>query len=146
MDNPTKLLCPTDFSDNAEDALRFALPLARTLGCSIDVLHVHHVPWHTADIHAPTSVEELPKELRQELQRSLKDCVAELGEDAAGIQIDTSLRVGVPYEQICKHAEETGADMVVMSALGRTALTRALLGSVTERVLRLGKVPVLSVK
>jgi len=66
--------------------------------------------------------ENLPAELRGELEANLKDMVDELGDSAAGVKIDTSLRVGLPYQQICDHAENAGVDLVVMATLGRTGL------------------------
>ncbi|MDD9936424.1 MAG: universal stress protein [Myxococcales bacterium] len=141
-----KFLCPTDFSDNSLSGVRYALALARQLGGTLDLLHVHHVPFHHSDVNAPTSVEALPDELKAELERSLEDMVGELGADAEGVKVTTSLRVGVPYEEIGAHVEATDPDVIVMSTLGRSGIARALLGSVTERVLRLSGIPVLSVR
>ena len=52
----------------------------------------------------------------------------------------------IPYEQILSTAKARGVDLIVMGTHGRTGLSRALVGSVAERVVRLSPVPVLTVR
>ncbi|MGD8861151.1 MAG: universal stress protein [Myxococcales bacterium] len=141
----TTFLCPTDFSDSSLAAVRYAASLAHSMGGGrIELLHVHHVPWHQADMYAPKTVEEIPEDAKQGIERSFRDMVAELSEDTKGLTLDQRLEVGVPYERICERAKD--ADMVVMSTMGHTGLRRLLVGSVTERVLRMCDKPVLTVR
>jgi len=140
-----KLLCPTDFSDNSMVGLRYAVKLAAEFGAQIELLHVHHVPLHKSDRYAPTSVDEIAPEVRKDIERSLRDQVAELHEEAPGVVMSTSLEVGVPYERIAHRAVEGDADIVVLSALGQSSVTRLLLGSVAERTARTCKKPVITV-
>jgi universal stress protein A len=145
MQLPKKILCPTDFSDNSLSGLRYALELARTLGAGVDVLHVYHLPMHRVYTRAPTKIEEIPPEASEAIARDFRDLLAELGAAADGIELETHVEVGVPYEKIAEYAETSDAGMVVMATLGRSGITRLLLGSVAERVLRLCHRPVLTV-
>jgi nucleotide-binding universal stress UspA family protein len=141
----TTFLCPTDFSDSSLSAVRYAAQLAHSMGGGrIELLHVHHVPWHQADSYAPQTVDEIPQDARESIERSFRDLIGELGEAAKGLTLDHRIEVGVPYERICERAAD--ADMVVMATMGRTGLSRLLVGSVTERVLRMCDKPVLTVR
>jgi nucleotide-binding universal stress UspA family protein len=63
----------------------------------------------------------------------------------AGVPAVEAIRIGVPHEVIRRYAAEHGVDLVVMGTHGRTGLDHALLGSVTERVVRTADVPVMTV-
>ena len=64
----------------------------------------------------------------------------------SGIKTSWRVQMGVPHEEIVRTAEEEDAGMIVMGTHGRSGLNRALLGSVTERVIRLARCPVLTVR
>ncbi|MFC6793182.1 universal stress protein [Halobaculum halobium] len=57
----------------------------------------------------------------------------------------TSIREGVPHEELLSYAEDQGVDLVVVGAKGRSAFQTVLLGSTTEAILRADQVPVLVV-
>lgn len=61
------------------------------------------------------------------------------------VDAETAIRYGVPHREILDYADELDADMIVMGTHGRTGLDRFLIGSVTDRVIRTGDVPVLAV-
>jgi universal stress protein A len=137
-----KLLCPIDFSEASLEALRYAAGLARGQGARIELLHVHHVPLHQADVHAPKSVDQLPAELRKELMRKLEQVKTE---QAPGVEVALHLAVGTPHEAIIEAAKRLDADVIVIGTHGHGGLARMLLGSVTDRVLRTSDRPVLTV-
>ena len=64
----------------------------------------------------------------------------------SGIKTSWRVQMGAPHEEIVRTAAEEGAGMIVMGTHGRSGLNRALLGSVTERVVRLARCPVLTVR
>ena len=64
----------------------------------------------------------------------------------AGVRVTTILLDGAPHEQIPRAVRRTRADLLVIGTHGRTGLTKVLLGSVAERVLRLAPCPVLTVR
>jgi nucleotide-binding universal stress UspA family protein len=65
---------------------------------------------------------------------------------AGSVQVATEVRRGFPAEEIVKAQEESGADLIVISPLGRTGLAKYLVGSVTSNVVREAKCPVLVVR
>ncbi len=137
------ILVATDFSPMAERALDFAISVATASGASITLLHVYDLPAFSLPpgILVPTedivgAVESASREKMDELVQKKR---------GAGVKIGKMLRDGVPWETIEGVAGEIGADLVVVGTHGRRGLSRALLGSVAERVLRTSKHPVLVV-
>jgi nucleotide-binding universal stress UspA family protein len=61
----------------------------------------------------------------------------------AGLQGDSVIVEGVPFQAIIDTARDSGADLIVMGTHGRTGLTHVLMGSVAEKVVRLAPCPVL---
>jgi nucleotide-binding universal stress UspA family protein len=140
-----KIICPIDFSDHSERALRFALGLAEQCGAMIDVLHVYQVPFY-APPHQPMEAEQAMSERYRDLGREWLDRVLERPQHRrAAVPVGSSLVEGKPHEEICRFAEEHDVDLIVMGTHGRTGLARVLMGSVVERVVRTSSVPVLTV-
>ncbi len=63
-----------------------------------------------------------------------------------GVTVNVRVSFGSPAEKIIKMAEETNADLIAMSTHGRSGLSRWTFGSVTEKVLRIGTTPILTVR
>ncbi len=141
-----EILVPTDFSDHATQALRLAIALARTHGARITLVHVGVAALAMYEIE-PYSVpmsatlvamhEEMAKEQKHVLDRIARD---EIPDD---VPWRTIALEGFPPEEIVRCAEGQKCDLIVMSTHGRSGLSRAFLGSVTERVMRASTVPVL---
>jgi nucleotide-binding universal stress UspA family protein len=70
----------------------------------------------------------------------------ELESQANGVRVESQVMEGDPVDMILRAAEETNSDVIVMGTHGRTALSRLLLGSVAEGVLRKAPCPVLTAK
>lgn len=119
-----EILFPTDYSDISVNAGRTAAQFARQLGARLHVLHV--VP----PVTDPGPANALPA------------AVAELG---AGLDIVTAITMGRPAQAIVEYALGHDVDMVVMGTHGRTGVSRALLGSVAEAVVRRAPCLVLTV-
>lgn len=64
----------------------------------------------------------------------------------SGLKIREEVEIGIPAEKIVEKAAAEGVDMIMMSTHGRSGLRHFLIGSVTERVVRLAACPVLSVR
>ncbi len=133
------ILVPTDFGDASQRARDIALELARRFDARVTLLHVWMVPspvygeglsWPTADLEAAS---------RRALDGELAAAVKVYGPTKA------ELRVGVAWERILDSVKDLGADLVVMGTHGRRGLSRLVLGSVAEKVVRLSPVPVLTV-
>jgi nucleotide-binding universal stress UspA family protein len=119
-----RVLFATDFSPASAEAARVARAYARRFGAELHV--VHAVP--------PGEGDEPLAEL---------DRVA--GELAAGAPVVAACMRGQPADAIIGYALRHAIDLVVVGTHGRTGRTRALLGSVAERVTRLSPCPVLTV-
>lgn len=134
-----RILVPTDGSEGSETAIEHAVDLARGYGASIHGLYVtdqRSYAGMAGDMDREAIREEEEEMGRQALDR-IEDAATE-----AGVEITTALAVGVPHEQIVETIMERDIDLVVMGTHGRTGLERMLLGSTTEKVLRLSPVPV----
>jgi nucleotide-binding universal stress UspA family protein len=137
------ILVPTDGSPGAEAAAGHALNLARVFGSRIHVLSV--VDERTSEGIRRSSwnrdwdpAEPLEGQAREAVA-ALEDLVAD-----RDVECRTAVRRGVPHETILEYAGNHGVDVVSMGTHGRTGLSRLLLGSVTERIVRSSDVPVLS--
>ncbi|HEY8428676.1 MAG TPA: universal stress protein [Sandaracinaceae bacterium] len=137
------VLCPVDFSQTSEEALRFAVSIAPRLGArELHVLHVHQPPAVT--LPSGAVLEERMPEARLRAARALEDLTKRYS--AHDVVVVPHLADGVPYEVILAKTAELGADLVVMGTHGYHGLKRALLGSVAERVVRRSPVPVCTLR
>ena len=140
----THILCPVDFSDASDVALGYAVPLAQRFGARVTALHVYQL----MGLIYPEDVLVDPMGTDAKLRRASEDRLAKaVGKfKTGGVQIATALREGLPFVEILEAAATLGADLIVMGTHGRSGIKRALVGSVTERVVRSSAVPVLSVR
>lgn len=138
----TTILVPTDFSEYSRQALSYAEILAKTFDAKIVLIHVID----TVSYAVTESVQwtEVYARLEATIQPMLDGLIREA--EKRGVAAESKLTQGVPYDQIVKTAENVNADLVVMATHGRTGMPHVLLGSVAERVLRLARCPVLTVR
>lgn len=137
-----RLLVPIDFSDASGVALDHAQEIAHTYGASIDLLHV--VPEPSAP--AAYGKRGVPFPTQEVLDRVEKQLTTMARNDLGGEHVQVAARAGHIPTTILDYCDETDADLIVLATHGRTGLDRALLGSVTERVLRQSPQPVFVVK
>ena len=137
---PTKVLLATDGSAEA----RLAASTAADLASSTDSeLHVVHVGEERPTFLAQT--EEEPAELRRQARRLLDEQVRAI-EEAGGTVEEAHLRQGRADEEIVDLAESLGVGLIVMGSRGRGRIRRALMGSVSESVVRHAHCPVTIVR
>lgn len=135
----TKILVPLDGSSLAEQAIGRAGAIARASSAELDLLIVHE-PLLFAG--APSAH---PDDLALAADQHYVDATAaELGSEAR-ISVTAEAMRGRAAATICQRASDVGADLIVMTSHGRTGLSRAWLGSVTEAVVRGASVPVIVV-
>jgi len=115
---------PTDFSDCSRHAGEQAAEVARHFGARLHVIHVD--PF----VGAPAPAGRVAT------------AAAALGSD---LEITTATTTGVPAHAICAYAQRIGADLIVMGTHGRTGVSRAVLGSVAEAVVRHSRCPVMTI-
>lgn len=139
-----RILFPTDFSEPALEAQQYALALAERVGAELHVLHVVPLPVTYPEIASPYAVLESDTDVQLE---AANERLSKLIDPAlAGkLSIRRSAVVGVAVDEILKYAEAQQIDLIVVGTHGHTGLSRLLIGSVAEKVVRLSKCPVLTV-
>lgn len=137
--NIQKIVFPTDFSHCGDAALSFATALARDTGARLLIVHVEEPP---AAYGGGELYYGLPEPAEDELRRMLLEVVPT---DPA-VPYEHRLVTGDPATAIVNLAEMEGADLIVMGTHGRSGLSRLLMGSVAEVVVRKAKCPVLTYK
>jgi nucleotide-binding universal stress UspA family protein len=130
------LLFATDFSAASEQAREVAFALAKTFDADLTVLHVLEPPPYPYPLWLAESARAV---VAAELDR-VTDALRH-----GGVRAERLLLEGSPAAEIIATAEEHGLDWIVLGTHGRRAITRLLMGSVSERVVRLSRVPVLTV-
>lgn len=134
------ILHPTDFSEYSAGAFQVAHALARDYQAKLIVLHVSLPP---VLVYAESIPINPPTEM---LYDSLREKLRTMIPENATVPTETCLKEGDPATEILGVAKEKHCDLIVMGTHGRTGLTRLLMGSVTEDVLRKASCPVLTVK
>ncbi|MDS0295032.1 universal stress protein [Halogeometricum luteum] len=137
------ILVPTDGSEHAGRAAQHAGYVAGLFGATVHLVSVVDVQAAAGAFNAGGVDKAFTDRLEAEGQRAVEAAEAEItGADA----VRTAVVRGRPDKVILDYADENDVDLVVMGTHGRTGLTRYVAGSVTERVLRLSEVPVLTVR
>ncbi len=127
-----KILVPFDGSEHSNEALARAADLARRYGASLLILYVDHPLTYA-----------LPKGYSQVTQEQLAQMRAKFESEVAlehrelrdaPLKVETLVQRGDPRTEILRMATDGEFDLIVMGTRGRSGITRALLGSVTENV------------
>jgi nucleotide-binding universal stress UspA family protein len=130
-----KILAPTDFSDLSVRGVRYACQLAKDVGAEVTIFNVLTVD------ESGINKREIG-EHKQRLDEFVAKNVADVG---ANLRIRKLVDAGQAYVAIVDCAENERIDLIVMSSHGRSGLSRMLIGSVTDKVLRGASCPVLVV-
>lgn len=137
-----------DFSDAARRALRTAFSLTSKLGSKLSVVHIHPELYNgrgNPDLGLPWPGAEQEDRYLRFLQQELRnEVVAELGKDGGGVPVRVGR--GDVVLQLRELGKELGADLICVGAANKTGLERALLGSVSEALVRSSDTPVLTVR
>ncbi len=143
-----KILAPVDFSETSVAALKYAVELARGFNGTVHVLHAWQAPVYLRPDLTVWSGEvsaTLGDQIRHAAEDAMRDLLSKLGLDSDKA-ITTEIVEGAAFEKILEVAENGKFELVVLGTHGRTGLSHALLGSVAEKVVRLAKCPVLTVR
>jgi len=135
------ILVPTDGSPGAEAAAAHAVDLAKEHGAAVHALYVVDV--RMSPISADMDHDEVVTLVDESGERPTTTVLDRA--ERVGVPAVETIRLGIPHECIREYAEAEGIDLVVMGTHGRTGIEHALIGSVTERIVRTLDVPVLTV-
>jgi len=136
-----RVLCPVDFSDTAQVAAREAASLARAAGAELLLLHALNEPFMSgarAQGYQPPAAQQFEMIVRCQLEAMAKSL-------RTLTTVTPLLVYGDVDEAIATSAYQHGADVIVMGARSRKGLAKLLGDSLTERVMRRSRVPVVRV-
>jgi nucleotide-binding universal stress UspA family protein len=140
----TCILCPVDFSESSQRALRHAAAIAEWYESRIVALHVMHpVLLPEAPMLYARPPEAVFVDLRSRLEQQLRDWLEPA--TSTGLKTEAVVDEGVPTTCILDRATSLSADLIVTGTHGRSGFDRFMLGSVAEKVLRKATCPVLTV-
>ena len=126
-----RILFCTDFSENSERALNYAISATTEYDAELTLLHALEEKPAMTDHAIAAARQQLEQLIPAEVRKTLNTRLA--------------VRVGKPYEQIIQFAKDAHPDIVTMGVRGRGSLDLAVFGSTTYRVIQLGPCPVLAV-
>ncbi|RLM57425.1 universal stress protein [Halobellus sp. Atlit-31R] len=133
------ILVPTDGSDPAGAALRHAASLARVHDATVHLLYVAD----TNRDSVTTVGGEVVDALESEGERVIEAAREQLD---STVDVVDAVETGDPVETILDYGDLIDADVIVMGTHGRRGIDRVLLGSTTERVVRLSPIPIVTVR
>ena len=141
LQNVRKVLAPLDFSEHSAEALRNAWELTRDVNGEMHIVHVvgQHftIVERSRELARETAMEEQAEE---ELARLKKD---ELGDSD---KVTTAVLVGPPAAKLVEYAKQSDIDLIVLPAFGHSGSEFALIGGVTEKLVRNAPCSVLVLK
>lgn len=139
-----RILCPVDFSDSSQPALKYAVAIARKFNSKIYILHVSDIDDLDSDneeLMNDRSEHEL--KIKEEKARLLNNIPEDIRNQ---VDIETKMVAGVPFDEIVNFAVDYKIDIIIMGTHGRTGLKHVLLGSISEKVVGKSTCPVLLIK
>ncbi|MCD6416884.1 MAG: universal stress protein [Planctomycetes bacterium] len=139
------LLCPMDFSECCDYALRYAISVAQAYRARLALLHVVELPLLPSYTIAGLPELNLPVEKLQIEARKLLNARAEEIR-RLHTNVTSEIRAGTAFVEITSYAEQINADLVIMGMHGGGGLRDLLIGSVAEKVVRKAPCPVMVVK
>jgi nucleotide-binding universal stress UspA family protein len=155
---PTRILLATDGSEIATHATHAAVELSKKTDSELHVLYVGKDPYSSTSFYSeatnpetgveqvdPALVEQLGRQFEQEARQVL-DAEVEKVRAVGGSVTEVYLRMGSPAAEIVDLAEGLGVGLVVVGSRGLGGIRRALIGSVSDSVVRHAHCPVLVVR
>jgi nucleotide-binding universal stress UspA family protein len=145
-----KIVAPTDFSERSFTAIETAAEVAAHFSAEIVLVHVlYPVPPTVPAVPAaaaqmPIDIDAYRETMLLEAEKNIETLIKP--RLPTGVRTTTLVRWGSPAETIIDLASKESADLIVICTRGATGLSRFVSGSVTERVVRLSDIPVLTVQ
>jgi nucleotide-binding universal stress UspA family protein len=135
------VLVPIDLSSYAEQALDYAIALAKQLQARVTLLHIIQPPFVAGPDMAVWPSPAFEEQMEGVVTRQMEGYLTRV--TAAGLAGEIVVVYGTPLQEIIATVQARQVDLIVMGTHGRTGLPHVLLGSVAEKVVRLAPCPVL---
>jgi nucleotide-binding universal stress UspA family protein len=144
---PTQILLATDGSDESKLATEAATELSRETGSEVHLVYVLPTPAQLIGHHSYSAEirESLIGGAERDAETFLKEQAEKISSDGGKVA-ETHLRSGDPDKEILRTAEALGVGLIVIGSRGLGAITRTLLGSVSDSVVRHAHCPVFVVR
>jgi len=145
-----KILVPTDFSEQATNALHFGTDLAKMSGAELILLHVIEHPAgssfsESGEVHAVDPQEHVYiLKLIEKIEKDFEDIKSQSVFDH--VNVNSLIKVGSPFNTVADLIKTEDIDLIVMGTKGATGLQEVLVGSNAEKVVRHADCPVITVK
>ncbi|MBW1777261.1 MAG: universal stress protein [Deltaproteobacteria bacterium] len=146
MDEIQNIMVAVDFSDYSINAVRYAMKMAGDVKASILLVNV--VNQKEIDAAKKIASEYQAFDMQKYIQdtvsfrkKEFERIIAECGSSVPNIK--TSIRIGVPYEELLKEIDEKQPDLLIMGTKGRTNLVDTIIGSCTQKMFRRCTIPLL---
>ena len=133
-----KILVPTDFSENASNALTFAKNIARKQGSSITLFYAFYAVYDFA-----AQATEIIAQIEDDAKKAMKKLVKEGIEE--GLTIDYKIQHGSIATAVTSYAYQKDYDLIIMGTQGASGIKKTLMGSNTGHVIKESMVPVIAV-
>lgn len=134
------ILCPIDFSTNNELAVAYASSLAQVFNARLHFVHAYEPAFAYSDAEA-IALYSTPPDLDP-----IRERLANLKPTVDDVAFDHEVLFGFPGSVLLDYAREHQVDLIVMATHGRSGLSRVLLGSVAETVMRHAGCPVMTIR
>ena len=139
------ILVPIDFSNYSEKALAYASEIAQSYNAQLQVLHIIEETMHPAfSVTGKSSIFDLVPDIKDDSRKRAEKILSNFVSDRVKSKI--FIQGGRAANDIIKFAKENSTDLIVIATHGLTGLEHMLLGSVTEKVVRMAHCPVFTVK
>jgi universal stress protein A len=148
MFEPKKILVPTDFSGYSDNAMKQAVDIAEKFNAKIVLLHVidENFLQCAADYCISNeAVEQLKTESVKTSEDKLNKTINTL-KGSTKVDISPVVKNGVPAEIILDEQREKGIDLIVIASHGKAGILKHLIGSVTDKIVRAAKCPVMVIR
>jgi nucleotide-binding universal stress UspA family protein len=145
LESINKVLVPIDFSDYSKSALAYAAEIASSYNAQIQLFHVIEETTHPAySLSGKSTKVDLVPGIEDDCRKKLKQMIQETG--ISNEETEIIINRGQAALEIIKFANENLSDLIVIATHGLTGIERLLLGSVTEKVVRMAPCPVFTIK
>ena len=141
-----KILVPTDFSEQAENALKVAAQLAKKHQAEIYLLHLIELPADMSNPVGATRTSDLPEALFFMKLAKKKFTQVLARPYLAGLKVYDTVEINKAFEGIMETSKKYDCDFIVMGSQGATGFKEMFVGSNTEKVVRSSEIPVLVIK
>jgi nucleotide-binding universal stress UspA family protein len=139
------ILVPIDFSNYSEKALAYASEVAQSYDAQLQVLHIIEETMHPAfSVTGKSSIFDLVPGIKDDSKKRIEKMLEKFVSDK--VKSKVFVQGGRAANDIIKFAKENSTDLIVIATHGLTGLEHMLLGSVTEKVVRMSHCPVFTVK